>query len=488
MAATALWTILILAGSPALAQTTASATQYYQYGNRYYQAKDYANAARYYQAAVRLDPNLAQAHQALGNCQYMLGRRAEALASYERALALNPANTQLAAYVNNLRARVGTPAASTPAGTATAAGGNALAQGQALFQQKNYAASVPYFQEATRQTPNDYKPFYYLGYAQYMTRDFKNAAVNFSLANQKQPNAQLKAYADRIRGSLTPADQQWVDAQVAAGGAAGVKSAKGPSRHKKGGIRSLFGIALYKIKDFDADAAAQEAQVTADGDGLTGEVPKGSIWVGFEPFYRPTPNIDLALGFGLFPVGKYAYTASGDDVLGGAPMTPSAGDAVRNVVKVNAQQIGLTARYLVGKSNSRFFIGAGAAYYPSKLNISRSLASADGSVNLGYNGDFTTSGMGFHGTLGGEFMLGKSVGLSPYLLFRALKLKDYEGSLVENTSGTNTDGKLVMVTDPVTGDQSMAVDDGTLPAALNERPLEISLTGIQFGLGISVFF
>ncbi len=482
----------------------ATADQYYQYGNRFYQAKDFVNAAKYYQAATQLNPNLVQAHQALGNCLYMQGKKAEALAEYQKTLALNPNNAQLAAYVNNLKAQVGTApaaAATAPTGSAPTAGSaalstgstNAMAQGTALFQQKNYAGAIPYFQQATHDLPNDYRPFYYLAYAQYMTRDFKNAAVNFTLANQKQPNASLKAYADKIKSSLTPEDQQWVDAQVAAGGSAGAGGTKVATQYKKFGIRGLFGIGLYSLKDLNADADFQSAQALKFGYGLTGEVPKGNIWVGLEPFFRPAPAFDIAVGLGVYPVGKYSYTASGPQVLPAngfpTPPFPSSSDAIRSVMTINADQIGLTLRYFVGKNTSKFFFGLGGAYYPSSINISQIAASGDGTINTGVNGDFTGSAMGFHATLGGQFMLGKSVGLEPYLLYRAANIKNYTGTITNNTTGIATTGTLSLVTDNATGNSWVAVDDGKpLPVGETQKALEINLSGIQFGVGVSVFF
>ncbi len=476
--------LLVLIGTPSgLKAQGATAEQYYQYGNRYYAAKNYNFAARYYYAAVKMNPNLAPAYQGLGNCYLLMNRKTEALAYYEKALALNPSNPQLSAYVNSLRSQVGSAAPAAGAAAAPAAAGQtAMAQGVKLFQGKQYAAAIPYLEQATKDSPNDYQPFYYLGYAQYMSRDFKNAAVNFYLANQKKPNPQLKAYADRIKASLPAADQQWVDAKVAGGGAA--KETAVAAKYKKGGIRALFGLATFKLKDFDADADTQQSWALAAGYGLNGEVPKGNMWLGAEPFYRPSPSLDLALGFGVFPVGKYSYTALGYGLL----PTNSANDAIRNVFKMNADQISLTVRYFLGKGKHKPFLGAGGAYYPAKITWSRSVASEDGSINSGFNGDFTSSGMGGHIMLGAELGMGPSVALAPYVQYRMAKLKDFTGSLVNNLTGETTEGTLSLFSNPVTGDV-VGLDDGTaLPAGVTARPLELDLSGIQFGVGVSVLF
>jgi len=493
--ATILLAILVgLAAIPSgLRSQGATAEQYYQYGNRYYAAKNYNYAARYYYAAVKTNPNLAPAYQGLGNCYLLMGRKAEALGYYEKALAINPNNPQLSSYVNSLRSQVGSaapaaaaPAAAAPAAAAPAAAapsvstGQSLAQGTALFQQKQYAQAVPFFEKAVKENPNDFKPYYYLGYTQYMTRDFKNAAANFYLANQKQANPQLKAYADRIKASLPVADQQWVDAKVA-GGAAKTQTAEKP---KKAGIRAIWGLALFSLKDFNADADYQQKKALAAGYGLNGEVPKGNMWVGGEPYLQVGKSMDLAAGFGVFPVGKYSYTAIGYGLL----PTDASNDAIRNVLKVNADQISLTARYYIGKGKSRPFIGIGGGYYPTKLNWAYSVASEDGSINYGSTGDFTSKAIGFHGIFGGAFKMGSSVSLLPYVQYRMAKVKDLKGSMTDNLGNTTT-GTLSLVTQTSTGDSWIGLDNGSaLPVGETQKNLELDLSGVQFGLAVSVSF
>src|SRR5579872_1956951 len=203
---------IFAAPSTSMAQG-ATAEQYFAAGNQYYTAKNYTQAIQYYNASLKLNPNNATAYQLTGNCYYALGNKAYALAYYQRASALQPNNLQLAQFVQNLRAQVNGATASAPAAAAPSAA-DPLSQGTALFQQKQYAASIPYFQQATQQNPNDYRGYYYAGYAYYMIRDSKNAALYFGVANAKQPNASIKAYADRVKASLSPDDQQWVDDQV----------------------------------------------------------------------------------------------------------------------------------------------------------------------------------------------------------------------------------------------------------------------------------
>jgi tetratricopeptide (TPR) repeat protein len=493
----------------------ATADQYFQYGNKLYMAKDYVNAAKYYQAAVQLNPSNAQAYQVLGNCYFLTNQKEQAVAAYEKALALNPNNPQLAAYVQNLKNQLGStvPAAAQPAAAQPAAqaaplnnaqGAQVLQQGAALFQQKQYAAAIPYFQQATQLMPTDYRASYYLAYAQYMTRDFKGAAVNFYLANQKQPNPGLKGYADRIKASLPVADQQWVDAQVT--GAASTSTTTGPTavakkaKVKKFGIRLLAGIALPALKDINDDADYQEAYAIQEGYGLTGQAPKGNIWVGGEPFFQPIPAAEVAVGFGIFPVGKYTYTTSGWTALtNGAPGygTPTSvsstypgdqADTIRQEMTLNAKQISLTARFYVGKGKAKAFLGAGVGYYLSSIDYNRAIASGlgDPTIDNSYTGSFKKNGIGEHVLLGGAFKMGNSVSFDPYVMYRLCKLKGFTGT-ISDKNGVARNGTLSVITE-ANGDKWIGVDEGNLLAPRTATPLELDLTGVQAGFGVSVYF
>ncbi|HVZ79961.1 MAG TPA: tetratricopeptide repeat protein [bacterium] len=140
--------LLGMAASQARAQATAN--QYLTAANQFYNQKNYTQAAVYYRAAAQVDPNNAVAYQGLGSCQYAQGQKAEALASYERSLVLNPNNPPLANFVQSLRAQVGTsPAAQYPASS----GSSGIAQDVLASPSNAYA--VPGAQEAVPNNPNN---------------------------------------------------------------------------------------------------------------------------------------------------------------------------------------------------------------------------------------------------------------------------------------------------------------------------------------------
>jgi polyisoprenoid-binding protein YceI len=66
--------------------------------------KRFADAVACYQLGVALKPERASLHAALGEAYLMAGKRAEAIASFRRAMALNPDNTVAAEYLRALGA------------------------------------------------------------------------------------------------------------------------------------------------------------------------------------------------------------------------------------------------------------------------------------------------------------------------------------------------------------------------------------------------
>lgn len=151
--------VTALVALPLLMQA-AGGEQYVQYGNQMLQQRQYDKALQYYGAAAKADPQSAQAYkgmgyasmgkkdlsngikymeyalrlnpndtglrqylgktyQGYGNQYYQRGDRASALAWWKKAVATDPSNTQLAAYVAQLSGAQATASAS-PAPSAQA--------------------------------------------------------------------------------------------------------------------------------------------------------------------------------------------------------------------------------------------------------------------------------------------------------------------------------------------------------------------------------
>ncbi|HEY5039086.1 MAG TPA: tetratricopeptide repeat protein, partial [bacterium] len=91
--------ILILCFGLSTSAWAVTAQEYYSTGNALYQQGKYLDAVKYYQAAIRKDPQNWQAYQGLGNANYKLGNTKKARTAYKRSLAIHPDNPDLRGFM-----------------------------------------------------------------------------------------------------------------------------------------------------------------------------------------------------------------------------------------------------------------------------------------------------------------------------------------------------------------------------------------------------
>ncbi len=463
-----------------------TAEQYYAAGNQMMSAKSYDKALQYFQAALQVKPDHVLSLVGVGNSLYSLGRKAEALVSYEKALALNPKDATLEQFVKGLRAEA-------PAAVTSISAADPLKQGTDLFAQKKYVEAIPFLEEAARQNPANGTIDYYLGYAHAVNKDSRNAALCFYRSNQKSPNASVKAYADRVKATLTLADQQWVDAQLAAP-ATGSKRAVASGKKRKMSLRLIPAFAMVNLKDLKSDAESRQAfiqgvQNTVDPSAaFEGKVPKGFLQYGVELGMAMSPKLGLGFSFGMVPVGKYTFTSNG--------ATPMAWTDTGEV-KISSMNLGLGLKYMFGQGKLKPFLGLGAAYLPVKLTWSETMTPAD----LRLSGDFKATAIGLQLQLGADLAMGESFALTPYVGYRMAKAKGFSGTAAVAAGGLSASaaGKLV-VYEGTNGNQTAFTPDD--PAVATElaaytgfpnplpgaRDLEVDLSGVQAGLMLSLFF
>lgn len=77
-----------------------SFTDYYNAGVQCYGDEQYEDAVSYFEYCARFQPNNPAVYQYLGGAYYALGKKAEAVAAYAKALELDPANEELKAWLN----------------------------------------------------------------------------------------------------------------------------------------------------------------------------------------------------------------------------------------------------------------------------------------------------------------------------------------------------------------------------------------------------
>jgi len=456
-----------------------TAADYYNAGLQLYNTKNYPQATQYFSAALSLDPNNAAALQGRANCYYAQGQYQQALTDYQKVLSLNPSNAQLSQFVQALQAKVGVSPAGAAAPASTAPGATVPAasasfdQGVALYQQRQYAAAVPYFQKAVQENPNDSKAYYYLGATQMMMGDTKNAAVALGLSNKLQPNPGIAGYVNQLKTRLTPEDQQWVDSQIASGGGPKVATVAKP---KTFGIRLEPAITLLNLADFDADAQASEAGVKQlqqydPSATYNAAIPVGCPNLGLEPVVRLGSSFEIGLPFAIFPVGTVTETVA------------STYGNYSSSYAVSAFSIGLDFRYLLLAGDFQPFIGAGGLLVPISINAAGNYYGSTSS------GSYSGTAAGGQVQLGVDWHLGDTFVVSPYGSYQFATANSFTGTSTTTSGGTSQtqSGQLMVVPNPPYGNSIFFIQNGTTPPD-GSRPLIVDLSGITGGLQLSVFF
>jgi hypothetical protein len=365
------------------------------------------------------------------------------------------------------------PTAAAPAAGMGLAGANPLSQGSALFQQKQYAASIPYFLQAAQQTPNDYRPYYYAGYAYYMTRDTRNAALYFGVANLKQPNASIKAYADRIKASLPAADQQWVDGQL-------VRFAQGPAvaaAGQAGGITGGFHI-LGGIEYLMADPTAIIDNVkAAQSVSLTGTTPNVVGFPQIQPFVQIGDSFEINLGLGYFPVGNMSYTTF--DYAHEYNLSLQTPDVWKYTFNTTVVTVDLGVKILFGDKSVKGYLGVGGGISPITMKLLKisydPTATVPGLSDDMSSGDYSTMAVNAQAILGVDFSVGKGVALGPYVGYRYLSATDFK-----NSGST-------LVVDTLNGAVGVS-GSPNMPLADPVKPLSLDFSGIEGGVNLTFSF
>ena len=482
---------------PARAQAS-KADPYYAAGNQLYQAKNLGQALKYYQAAVQVDPNHEPSWLGLANCQYSLGLKVESLSSYEKALAMKPGDAQLTQFVQSLKSQVGSTAAAKSASAEEAglkpADSQSLAQGKALFAEKKYEEAIPYLAQGAKDEPKDGTAEYYLGYSYAMTKDTKNAALHFGRSNQKAPNAGVAAYAEKLKASLSLSDRAWVNERLASSSPASGATAGAPFRKVGFEIQPAFAsISLADFKTYAEDQQARtlQAQQTDPSASFDGKVPSGFLQFGFGPVLRLSKSFELGLNYSLLPVGSATYAFQ--DMTGTA-----AENDINETDKISGSSIGLDAKYVFGRGKIHPFLGLGLGVMPVKVSDTWSASYSGGALTSKFQGDFSSTAVGFNLNLGMDIALGKTFVISPMVGYRVASATNFKGSASQSNSsgvgGASGSGQLVMKPDPGYGTTATFQPDDlaawgyTASDFSGASPLKVNLGGIHAGAMISAFF
>ncbi len=507
-----LFAIAILMGLSSFAAVKAQfsaspADQYVASGQQLLRANNYTQAFQYFSAAIKVDPNNVAAYQGLGNCYYMAGRKSDALTYYQRALALQPGNAQLAQFVQNLQAQLNpAPAGGMygSSGMATGMPGSAgygtgvpgsmglatdpMTQGVGLFQQKQYAAAIPYFQSASQQNPNDYRAFYYMGYAYYMINNARLAALYFAVANLKQPNASIQAYADRVKALLSSDDQQWVGIQLSQYSASPNMASNGATVN--GGAvkpRPQFGFYFMGGSSYVFSNPSQiiNGAQNAGSVSLSGTTPNMITEIGMEPYVQFGQDFELDFGFNYIPLGNLAYSWVNSFPVTDGNLNPviANNQAVYGYsdtfnTKIVAVELGF--KILMCDSDMKAYLGLGGDIAPVSTTFNKFPTDATGALidegaEEASSGPYSAVAVGGYARVGVDFYLSKNMALGPFAGIQVLSASNF------------TNGDNVLSVNPANGDVGVP-GLGSLAGVVNTTPLTLDYSNISFGVNLEFTF
>jgi tetratricopeptide (TPR) repeat protein len=462
--------------------TAATSADYYHAGVKLYTAQNYAQAVRYFSAAIQLDPNNTAALQGRGNCHYAQGEYSDALADYQRVQALSPSDG-LAQFIAKVQAKVGaTPAAAAP--IAAPASNPYFDQGVSYFQQKQYAPAAQAFQKAAQQDPNNYKPYYYLGFSQMMLGDYKNAAVALGICNLKHPNDSIASYTSKLKARLSIDDGQWVDSQIYAARVSGSSNTYVVSNQYA--TPNTFGIRLepylqtYNITGLQTleqynYSLAQTIQQSIPNTTYTATVPQGSLAIGLEPTYRITSNIELGLPIVYNSIGSYQDQTTA--IYQG--VTVYSESATLTFTDIS---FGLNGRYFINTGDLQPFVGAGLSYHMVSLTIpTPSTTSSSGYSSTTTTNSLSTSGIGFQGQLGVDWHFDSMFSLS---LFAGYQLANMGSTWSANGQTGNLFGAL---TGNYSSSSSSSSSSSTSSSSANSAD-NFDMSGPFGGIEVSISF
>jgi tetratricopeptide (TPR) repeat protein len=470
-----------------------TATDYYNAGLQLYNAQNYPQAIQYFGAALSLDPNNAPALQGRGNCYYVQGRYAEALADYQKVQTLSPSDG-LAKMIQSLQARVGQPAlpAAGAAAPPGAPSGSSFDQGVDLYQQKQYQQAIPLFQQAVRDNPNDGKAYYYLGLNQMMTGDLKEACLSLTLSDQKLPNPSVKQYAGQLKTRLSPDDQQWVDNQLASGAGAG-QAQTVQAKKKKWKVRFLLAFLPLNLSDFNANALANEtAAKSFQGFDNTiqynGSVPSGTVNLALEADLPISPQFELGLSVAIMPAG----TAS-DNIHNG-----SGSFSFTDSFNLTPAAIGVVARYFLNPGDFQPWLAAGPLLMAGTIQYNYDLQQNGETVTFGGPGSFSGIGFGGQAQVGVDWHLNDAFAFSVFAGYMGGSSSNYQATLsTSNVPNVSSGSSAVLTVVPTSkGNQIVPVANGVLcvptfdsaagtAAPPRSKPMVLDTSGPEGGLAIS---
>ena len=389
---------------------------------------------------------------------------------------------------------------------------DSYAQGMTLFQAKDYTGALPWFAKAVQEQPNSAKAYYCLGYCQLMTGDKKDAVLNFYISNDKMSFPSLKTYADKLKATMAPADQNWLDNELLSESApppvpqsalsASVVCSQptlAPVKKSVGGFRIDASLLFFNLNDFNTILASMQYyagvyQASQPSITFSGSVPSTGVAPELDPYLALDDSLELGLSFSYLLVNPVTYNYD----------SPSLNYFNHWTYSLDAWDFGMNLRWYPLKSEDKavgFYLEPGVGFMPVDLTFEQNYQNAAYSVHTDDYGAYTGSTVIAPSIKAGMVVnLNKNVSISfsgGYQYAQASNFTgtywDKSGYLLDGTPGT-----LEIYKSPTTGQSqtifvpsssSLYPNFGDTPTVLNNsRPLIVDLSGFRGAFDVSFLF
>jgi hypothetical protein len=299
---------------------------------------------------------------------------------------------------------------------------NPLKQGTDLFAQKRYAEAIPLFEQAAVKDPGNPNIQYYLAYACAMTQDNRGAALHFYKFNAMSPNPGVLAYADKLKASLPPLDQRWVEDQLA--GRTNV-ARRTHMPFKKRGLRLIPALYLpsqNSMKSYAESVTAMVAAAQVYDPSMAANIslPTGFLEIQLQPCYELSPNFEFALSLNYASVGSLKTS-----------LTSDVSYNYNSDIKFTEVGIGILGRYFFGRPEKKLrpFLGAGVLFAAAKSEGTYSYSYVDTpEYNYSVTGSSNAAGIGGQFELGVDFCPSPYFHMGPIVGYRFLKATKFGDS------------------------------------------------------------
>ena len=364
--------------------------------------------------------------------------------------------------------------AQTPASTPWTEPSNLAAADQA-FEAKDYAGALRLYQALLQNAPSA-GLFQRIGNCLYLSGDAAQALRAYRSSLQLEPsNAPLAKFVGTLQARLGPATpvpseedetKDKTDHRPAA-----------PVKVRAFTLRMNLAALQVDIPAFNGDSAVYDVQAALlDGKAThPAGPPQGGLRLSLEPAWRFQRRWELGLEAGYLGLGRYEIHYAKIDTMDAS-------------YRITGTPVGPNLRWFfhIGPSGSQFYLLAGAAYTPVRMQYHRE--DQIGGLGVVQDGTLTSDHWGWHTGLGADLSLGGRWSIHPEFRWRQLRASNFKGDLTVTTtvgklSQTKTDTYRLWQdnnNEIVSRKSGQAGDPGWSPLGLDLSGLE-TVVGVSYG-------